>query len=212
MSIKLVAADAHPVFLLGLTKLFVNQEEIELSAYCVTAAKARESVRNIQPDILMLDLNLPDEDNFQLIRDLQQGVPDLKIILLAASLNDEQTIEALRLGVEGMLLKNMPLPLLMQCIRKVAAGGQWLEKKSIGQAFEIMLKREAGARRVATILTERETEIMCLVAEGLSNRQIAEKLVLSAGTVKIHVHNIYSKLGVKNRVDLTLYAQKKGLV
>lgn len=212
MSIKLVAADAHPVFLLGLTKLFVNQGEIELSAYCVTAAKTREVVREIQPDILMLDLNLPDEDNFQLIRDLQQTVPDLKMILLAAALNDEQTIEALRLGVEGMLLKNMPLPLLMQCIRKVAAGGQWLEKKSIGQAFEVMLKREAGARRVATILTERETEIMCLVAEGLSNRQIAEKLVLSPGTVKIHVHNIYSKLGVKNRVDLTLYAQKKGLV
>ena len=84
MSIKLVAADAHPVFLLGLTKLFANQEEIELSAYCVTAAKAREAVRQIQPDILMLDLNLPDEDNFQLIRDLQQNVPDLKIILLAA--------------------------------------------------------------------------------------------------------------------------------
>lgn len=74
-----------------------------------------------------------------------------------------------------------------------------------------MLRREAGARRVATILTDRETEIMCLVAEGLSNQQIADKLILSLGTVKIHLHNIYGKLGVKNRVDLTLYAQSKGL-
>jgi len=212
MAIKLVAADAHPIFLLGLTKLFADQEGVELAAYCVTAKKARELVREHHPDILMLDLNLPDDENFHLVRDLQQEFPSLKVVLLAAALNDEQTIEALRLGVEGMVLKSMPLPLLLQCLRKVASGGQWLEKKSIGHAFEMMLKREAGARRVATILTERETEIMCMVAEGLTNRQIAEKLVLSTGTVKIHVHNIYSKLGVKNRVDLTLYAQKKGLV
>ena len=75
-----------------------------------------------------------------------------------------------------------------------------------------MLRREAGARRLATILTERETEVMRLVAQGLSNKQIAETLLLSVGTVKIHVHNIYGKLGVSNRVDLTLYAQKRGLV
>jgi len=212
MAIKLVAADAHPIFLLGLTKLFSGQNEIELIAYCVTAKKTREAVQEHHPDILMLDLNLPDDEKFQLIRDLQREHPSLKVVLLAAALDDEQTVEALRLGVEGMVLKSMPLPLLLQCLRKVATGGQWLEKKSIGHAFEMILRREAGARRVATILTERETEIMCLVAEGLTNRQIAEKLVLSTGTVKIHVHNIYGKLGVKNRVDLTLYAQKKGLV
>ena len=212
MAIKLVAADAHPIFLLGLTKLFSGQNEIELIAYCVTAKKTREAVQEHHPDILMLDLNLPDDEKFQLIRDLQREHPSLKVVLLAAALDDEQTVDALRLGAEGIVLKSMPLPLLLQCLRKVATGGQWLEKKSIGHAFEMILRREAGARRVATILTERETEIMCLVAEGLTNRQIAEKLVLSTGTVKIHVHNIYGKLGVKNRVDLTLYAQKKGLV
>jgi len=212
MAIKIVAADAQPIFLLGLTKLFSRPEGIDLVAYCVTASKTREVVKEHQPDILMLDLNLPDDKDFQLVRDLQKKYEQLKIIILSAALSDDQTIEALRLGVEGMVLKNMPLPLLVQCVRKVATGGQWLEKKSIGHAFEVLLKREAGARRVATILTERETEIMCLVAEGLSNGQIAEKLVLAPGTVKIHVHNIYSKLGLKNRVDLTLYAQSKGLV
>ena len=74
-----------------------------------------------------------------------------------------------------------------------------------------MLSREAGARRLATILTVREIEVMSLVAQGLNNRQIADKLILSVGTVKIHVHNIYEKLGIKNRVDLTLYAQKRGV-
>lgn len=212
MPISIVAADAQPIFLLGLTKLFSPQAEIDLAAYCVTAQKAHEAVSVHQPDILLLDLNLPDLDGLQLIRQLQQDGASVKTIILTAALNDEQTIEALRLGVQGVMLKNMPIPLLLQCIQKVAAGGQWLEKKSIGHAFEMILRREAGARRVATILTERETEVMCLVANGLSNRRIAEQLILSLGTVKIHIHNIYGKLGVNNRVDLTLYAQKKGLV
>ncbi|MCK4536614.1 MAG: response regulator transcription factor [Desulfuromonadales bacterium] len=212
MPISLVAADAQPIFLLGLTQLFSAQSGIDLAAYCVTARKTREALHEHQPDILLIDFNLPDCKDMELIRELQQKGFPTKVIILTAALSDEQTIEALRLGVQGVILKNMPIPLLLQCIRKVAVGGQWLEKKSIGQAFEMMLRREAGARRVATILTERETEVMCLVAEGLSNRQIAEKLVLSQGTVKIHIHNIYGKLGVNNRVDLTLYAQKKGLV
>lgn len=213
MSIKLVAADGQPVFLLGLKQMFSSLPQIELVAVCTTAKNAWQALREYHPDILLMDLNLPDEDGLKLIREMRSGSGEspVKTVILTAALNDEQTIEALRLGVEGMVLKNMPIPLLLQCIQKVAAGGQWLEKKSIGNAFEVMLKREAGARRVATILTERETEIMCLVAAGMSNRQIADKLVLSPGTVKIHVHNIYSKLGVKNRVDLTLYAQKKGL-
>jgi DNA-binding NarL/FixJ family response regulator len=105
----------------------------------------------------------------------------------------------------------MPSRLLVQCIHTVYGGGQWMEKQSLGQAFEKMLRREAGARRLATILTERETEIMCLVAKGMSNREISERLTIGEGTVKVHVHNIYAKLGVSNRVDLTLYAQKKGL-
>ena len=87
-----------------------------------------------------------------------------------------------------------------------------MEKESIGHAFEKMLHREAGMRRLATILTPRETEVMRCVATGLSNQQIAEKLIVSEGTIKIHVHNIYRKIGINNRVDLTLYAQKRGLV
>lgn len=212
MPIKLVAADAQPIFLLGLKQLFSTLPQVELTACCISAQNARQAVREHHPDMILLDINLQDANGLALIRELRTETDGtLKTVILTEALDDEQTIEALRLGVEGMVLKTMPVALLLQCVQKVAAGGQWLEKKSIGNAFEIMLKREAGARRVATILTERETEIMCLVAAGMSNRQIAEKLVLSPGTVKIHVHNIYSKLGVKNRVDLTLYAQKKGL-
>lgn len=135
MAISLVAADAQPIFLLGLTQLFASQPAMSLAAYCVTAQKASQAVREHQPDILLLDLNLPDQNGLRLVHELRNDGVAVKTIVLTAALNDEQTIEALRLGVQGVVLKNMPIPLLLQCIQKVAAGGQWLEKKSIGHAF-----------------------------------------------------------------------------
>lgn len=212
MVIKLIAADAHPIYLLGLKQLVSTQSNMELQACCSSAEKVHAALKRLQPDILLLDLHLEDSDGMQLIRDLKNQGSELKIIVVTKELDNEQTMDALRLEVQGMVLKSMPMHLLIQCIQKVAAGGQWLEKNSLGKAFEKMLLREAGMRRLSTILTDRETEVMCLVAQGFTNRKIAEKLILSEGTVKIHVHNIYGKLGIKNRVDLTLYAQKRGMV
>ena len=212
MAINLVVADPHPVFLLGLERLLTAEAEINLQAMCATAEETLQAVRQYQPDLLILDIGFRDRSGLDLIRDLRQENLPVKVIILAGALDDEQTIETLRLGVQGVLLKNMPTRMLIQCIHNVHAGGQWMEKQSLGHAFEKMLRREAGARRLATILTDRETEVMCLVARGMSNRQIASQLTVGEGTVKVHVHNIYAKLGVNNRVDLTLYAHKKGLL
>jgi len=171
-----------------------------------------QEVRRHQPDRLVIDINLPDRNGLELINELKNSSLEVKVVVLTATMDEEQTIDALRFGVKGVVLKDMPSHLLVQCLQKVAAGGLWMEKESIGQAFEKMLHREAGMRRLATILTPRETEVMRCVATGSSNHQIAEKLIVSEGTIKIHVHNIYRKLGINNRVDLTLYAQKRGLV
>jgi len=212
MSIKLVVADPHPVFLLGMEQLLKDEPSISVVAYCSTAAETLKVVRDDRPDLLILDLDFRDFNGLDVIRKLRRDSLPVKVIILAAALDDEQTLETMRLEVQGVLLKSMPAQLLPQCIRKVHAGGQWMEKQSLGHALEKMLRREAGARRMATILTDRETEIMCLVAQGLSNREIGERISVGEGTVKVHVHNIYAKLGINNRVDLTLYAQKKGLV
>ncbi|NLC70759.1 MAG: response regulator transcription factor [Desulfuromonadaceae bacterium] len=211
MTISVVAADGHPVYLAGLKHLFSIVPDIRLLAICPSATKTREALASHTPDILLLDINLPDCPGLELIREVRRENPLQKMILLTARLEDEQTIDVLRLQVQGVILKEMSIQLLVQCLHKVAGGGQWLEKKSIGHAFEKMLLREAGARRLATILTEREIEVMRLVAQGMSNQVIADKLCLSLGTVKIHVHNIYKKIGVNNRVDLARYAQKKGI-
>lgn len=211
MPVKVVAADPHPVFLIGLEHLIAAEPEMTLLAGCSSAAEALREVQRHNPDILLMDVLLPDRNGMALISDLKNSSLNIKVVILTHSLNEEQTIDALRMGVKGVVLKDMPQHLLVQCLHKVAAGGVWMEKESIGMAFEKMLRREAGMRRLATILTPRETEVMSLVAQGLSNKQIAENLIVTEGTIKIHIHNIYGKLGVNNRVDLTLYAQKKGV-
>ena len=212
MAIKLVAADPHPLSLLGLAQLLKSEPGFELLASCTTAAETLKAVWKEQPDILLVDINLPDRKGLELINELKNSSLEVLVVILTTAMDEDQTIDALRYGVKGVVLKDMPAHLLLQCLQKVAAGGLWMEKESIGNAFEKMLHREAGMRRLATILTARETEVMRCVAGGLSNQQIAEKLIVREGTIKIHVHNIYRKLGITNRVDLTLYAQKRGLV
>src|SRR3990172_2775655 len=106
----------------------------------------------------------------------------------------------------------MASQLLVQCVRKVHAGEEWLERRSVSLALEKLIRREAGAREVAGLLTPREIEIVRMVASGLRNKEIGARLSVSEGTVKVHLHHIYEKLGVDGRVALTLYAQSQALV
>ena len=111
-----------------------------------------------------------------------------------------------------MVLKEMAPRLLVQCVRKVHAGEQWLEKRSVSLALERLLKREAAARKIAGLLTPREIEILRMVADGLRNKEIADRLYISEGTIKVHLHSIYEKLKVNSRLQLARYARDKGLV
>ena len=212
MAIKLVVADSHPLFLLGLAQLLRSEPGFKLLATCATAEETINAVWKERPDILIVAINLPDRNGLELIKELKNSSLEIKVVLLATAIEENQTIHALCYGVKGVVLKDIPSRLLLQCLQKVAAGGMWMEKESMVHAFEKMLHREAGMRRLATILTARETEVMRCAASGLSNQQIAEQLIVREGTVKVHVHNIYRKLGFTNRVDLTLYAQKRCLL
>lgn len=211
MAIRLVLADNHPLILDGLDYFCSQQVDFQPVARCANGVETVQAVRKHRPDILLLDVDFPDIGGLAVLRQLKQERIPTKAVLLTAALDDKQALEALRLGVRGVLLKNMPTTMLAQCIRRVDAGGQWLEKQSVGLAIEHMLLHEAGARRLANVLTPREIEIVVRVSEGLRNREIAQQLTVKEGTVKIHLHHIYQKLGLNNRVDLTLFAQKKGL-
>lgn len=212
MSIRLVLADDHPPILQGLTLLLRQEPDLEVLAVCRDGEETLQAVRQLQPDVLILDILMPGKDGLAVLRELRQLEIPTRVILLTAAIDEDNLLEAMRLGVGGVVLKEMAVPLLIQCVRKVHAGDQWLERHSIGRAMEKMLRREAGTREVAKLLTPRELEIVRLAASGLRNKEIASRLTISEGTVKIHLHRSYEKLHVDSRIALLRYAQTKGLV
>jgi len=212
MPITVVLADDHPIILDGLEQLFRREEEIAVVARCRDGEETLQAVRRHRPDVLILDLRMPVKDGLEVLREMGKEKLPTRTVILTAGLDEDEVLEATRLGARGVVLKEMAPQLLVQAVRKVAAGEQWLEKRSFGKALEKMLRREAGARQVAGVLTPREIEIVRMVASGLRNQVIADKLHLSEGTVKSHLHNIYERLEVDGRVALTLYARDKGLI
>ncbi len=212
MEITLVLADEHPLFLEGLALFCSRQGDFKVLSHCLDGDETFRAVLRHRPDILVLDTSLPPSGGIDVLKQLRQAQAATRTVILTDALSDETAMEAIRHDVRGVVLKKMPPERLAQCIRKVHAGGKWLELDSLSRAVEKLLHRESGARRLSTILTPREIEIMRLVAKGKSNREIGANLLITEGTVKIHLHNIYKKLGVCNRVDLTLYAQKRGVV
>jgi DNA-binding NarL/FixJ family response regulator len=135
-----------------------------------------------------------------------------RIVLLTAHLDEQKLLDAVRLNVAGVVLKEMAPRLLVECVRKVHAGEKWLETQSVARAMDRMVKRETELQRLTRLLTPREMEIVRLVAEGLRNKEIGDRLTITEGTVKIHLHNIYEKLGVTGRPQLILFATRGGII
>jgi len=212
MPIRLVLADDHPLVLNGLENLFRTEEDFQVLARCINGVETLQAVREHRPDVLVLDIRMPLKDGLEVVRELQKENQPTRVVLLTAVLEEQELLEAVRLGVQGIVLKEMAPQMLLRCIRKVHAGEQWIELRSAKQALEKMLRREAGTREVAAKLTSQEMTIVRLVAGGLRNKEIADKLHISEGTVKVHLHNIFEKLKVDSRLALLRYAQEKGMV
>jgi DNA-binding NarL/FixJ family response regulator len=212
MPIGLVLADDHHLILDGLENLFRLEGDFQVLARCTNGEETLKTVRQHRPDILILDIRMPGKDGLAIAREIRsEGLPT-RIVLLTAELDEDQLLEAVRLGIQGIVLKEMAPQLLVQCIRKVHSGGQWLERNSTKLALEKMLKRAAGAREMASLLTAREIDLIRMIAKGLRNKEIADKLFISEGTVKVHLHHIYEKLGIDGRLALLRFTQDKGLV
>ena len=211
MSISLVLADDHPIVLDALENLFRGEPDFKVLARCLGVEKTLEVVRHHRPDVLILDLQTPGNGSLDVLRCMTEEKLPTRVVLLMATLDEDMLLEAIRLGISGVVLKEMAPGLIVRCVRKVHAGEQWLEMRSYMRALETLLQREAGSREVAGILTPREIEIARKVASGMRNRDIAEKLFISEGTVKTHLHHIFEKLQVDSREGLTLFAHEKGL-
>ncbi|PYR29289.1 MAG: DNA-binding response regulator [Acidobacteria bacterium] len=211
MPIRLTLADDHPVVLQGLQRLFETQHDFNVVACCGGGDGALESVRHARPDVLVLDLRMPGCSGLDVLRAMAAEKLPCRTVLLTAAITDNDLVEAVRLGVNGIIMKQSPPDALVECVRRVARGEQSIERDTLAKAFGRVLRREAATREVGHTLTPREIEIVQMVAHGLRNRAIAERLAISEGTVKIHLHNIYEKLGIDGRLELMLWAQEQGV-
>ena len=210
--IRIVIADDHPLVLSGLDHLLQDAPEFDVVERCSTGAQAIAAVRDHAPDILLLDLRLPDMTGLAVARELQALTCPARIVLLTAQLHEDELIEALQFGVRGVVLKEMAPKLLLECLRQVHAGRQWLEKDSASRAMAKLVRREAMTREVARLLTPREIEVVRHVGLGMSNKEAAAALGVADGTIKIHLHNIYEKLNISRRAELVAFASEKGIV
>lgn len=212
MSIRIVLADDHPLILGALEILFHAEDDFEVVATCTDGAQALEAVRLHRPDVLVLDLRMPGKSGLDVLREIAGERLPTRTVLLTATIEDAEMMEAMRLGVGGVVLKEMVPASVVLCVRKVHAGEPWLEKRSAARALDKLMRRESSAREIAGILTTRELEIVRMLCRGLRNKEIASQLVISEHTVKVHLRNIYAKLEVDGRLALMRFAEDKGLL
>lgn len=208
---SLVLADDHPLIIEGLDHLISKEQEFEVLARCSNGKDTLAATRRLQPDVLVLDLHMPDMSGIDIVRELQNDGDMTRVVILTSGLNEKEVLECMRLRVPGIVLKEMASHLVLQCIRKVAAGETWVEKESFNRTLELLLRREEGLQNLRVKLTDRETEVMTLCVQGLSNSEIAARLYLGEGTVKTHLHSVYRKLGIKSRRELLQFAHQNGL-
>jgi DNA-binding NarL/FixJ family response regulator len=210
--IRLVLVDDHPIILHGLQRLFEHEPDFEVVQSCLSGGEAIEAVRQVEPDVLVLDLKMQDRHGLDVLRSLKAEGRSCRTVILTAALRDDEVSAAVSLGVAGIVLKESPPSALVACVRDVHRGLRRIDTGTLARAQGRGRAAAPVQSAGAPALTPRETEIVRLVAQGLRNKELAQRLSITEGTVKIHLHNIYDKLGVDGRLELVLSAQQRGLV
>jgi two-component system nitrate/nitrite response regulator NarL len=205
--IRILIADDHPIFRDGLRKLLTSDDNITIVGEASNGQEAIQLLSKLKPDILLLDLRMPDKDGIQVLEEVNFETLPTRVIILTATEDDRDVIRAMRMGARGVVLKQSATDLLVKSIHKVYAGEIWLDQRMTSEVMKAFAKSsEGGPRREKPLLSDREKEIVQLVAQGFRNKEIGEKLFISEQTVKNHLHNIFDKLGVSDRLELALYA------
>jgi DNA-binding NarL/FixJ family response regulator len=216
--IRIVVADDHPIFRDGLCKLLALEEDFEVVAQAQDGRQVLDVLQQHEPDILLLDLKMPGLDGLATLQRLQVARNKTRVIVLTASDDKNEFVQAMKLGTSGIVLKQTATELLIKSIRKVHAGEIWLDSHTTAAVIRTFVAADeapapppqqlspAPRDRERSPLSQREREIVALVAQGFKNKEMAEKMFISEQTVKNHLHNIFDKLGVSDRLELALYA------
>ena len=213
--IRIVLADDHPVVCIGVRNMLTEEDGFEVVGEAADGDEAITQTLDLEPDVLLLDVQMPRKPGLDAMRDILTTATRVKILLLTSTITTQQIIEALQIGARGIVLKDALANHLQTAIRTVHAGDYWIGGKrviTLVSALHDLMQQAAPPQRKTYGLTPRELEVVGCIVEGCSNRDIAKQFGLSEETVKRHLSNIFDKTGVSTRLELALFAIAHHLV
>jgi two-component system, NarL family, response regulator LiaR len=209
--IHLLIADDHPVVRDGLRAMLSTQPDFQVVGEAVNGAEAVQLATRLKPDVILLDLEMPDLDGVKALTQIRTTDPAARVIIVTAYDTDERIVQAVVAGAQGYLLKGAPREEIFHAIRVVNEGGSLLQPIVASKLMQHVSQHASQSAEVDS-LTPRELEVLALLAEGRSNKQIAAEFVVSERTIKFHVSSILAKLGAANRTEAVKIAMQRGLV
>jgi len=210
--IRVVLADDHPIVRFGVCSALQREPGIKVVGEAADGSQALKFVESMQPDVFVLDVQMPEMDGLSVVREIRPRCPKLNIIVLSAYAYDRYVFRMLAEGVNGYLLKDDAVDYVVDAIRAVTRGQTWLSPQIADKVVQHMIEGKSTACTHEEQLTEREREVLRLVVKGYSNQEAADLLLISERTVRFHVSNLLSKVGVSTRIELTSRAIQRGLV
>jgi len=204
--IKILIADDHVIFRDGLRKLLDSDDELTVVGEAAGGAECIKMLAKLKPDILLLDLRMPDKSGLAVLEEVNFDIVPTRVIVLTAAEDNREVMHAMRLGARGVVLKQSATEVLLKSIHRVHAGEIWLDNRMTAEVINAFSVARAAPRGEKPLLSDREKEIVHLVVQGFRNKEIGVKLFIGEQTVKNHLHNIFDKLGVSDRLELALYA------
>jgi DNA-binding NarL/FixJ family response regulator len=205
--IRVMMADDHFLFREGVRKLLECEDDISIVGEAADGDECVALMAKLRPDIVLLDLNMPGKNGLAVLEEVDFDSLLTRAIILTAAGDNGEVVQAMRLGARGIVLKQSTSELLVKSIHCVYGGEIWLDNRITAEVMKAFAKSsDGGARKNKELLSDREKQIVQLVVQGQRNKEIATNLFISEQTVKNHLHNIYDKLGVSDRLELALYA------
>ncbi|MBC8423509.1 response regulator transcription factor [bacterium] len=211
MSITILLADDHQLLREGLRALLARQEDMDVVGEAVNGIQAFEMARKLDPDVVIMDINMPELNGIEAARKIDKHCRAVKVLALSVHRDQNFVMEMLRAGASGYLLKDCALDELVLAIRMVMEGKYYLSPAITGTVLEDFLHNRGELKSSLSLLTNREREVLQLIAEGKSTRDTAATLNISAKTVETHRLRLMNKLGLRNVADLTKFALREGL-
>jgi DNA-binding NarL/FixJ family response regulator len=211
---SILIVDDAPLFQAGLSAAF-KEEGFEIAGQAERALDAVSITRSVEPDLVLLDVLMPGISGLDVVAKIIEACPSTRVVLLTSSESEEDLLKAIKAGARGYIVKDTPMAELVQAVREVHAGGAVVSPAMGGKLFDtvahLLRHRDLNASR-RPALTGREVEVLQAIADGMTSREIGEKLFISENTVKNHVRNILDKLGLRSRNEAVMYALREGLI